>query len=107
MLFQVSRLGFLSSLDPEQDAAQIQQEQQRLTSDSTKAQEAIAKLVSEDQKTFRSDMEQRRATVDSELGSLLAPASPATLDAVTSAVKSIKNEEENTPFNSFDANSFV
>ena len=94
-------------MDPEQGAAQIQQEQQRLTSDSTKAQEAIAKLVSEDQETFRSDMEQRRATVDSELGSLLAPASPATLDAVKSAVKSIKNEEENIQFNSFDANSFV
>jgi hypothetical protein len=96
-------------LDPEQDAAQIKMEQEKLTKECQVAQKAIDKLVTEDHGKFMANMDDRRTTMDRELGSLLAPPSTATVTAIQDAVKAVGQQEKDVQFSAshFDADNFV
>ena len=105
----MSALPRLSALDPKQDAAQIKMEQEKLANECQVAQKAIEKLVTEDHENFMANMDDRRTTVDRELGSLLTPPSVATVAAIQDAVKAVREQEKDVQFSpsNFDADNFV
>jgi hypothetical protein len=96
-------------MDPELDAAKIEMEKEKLTKECQVAQKAIEKLVTEDHKKFLANMDDRRTTVDRELGSLLAPPSTATITAIKDAVEAVGQQEKDIQFSpsNFDADNFV
>ena len=86
------------ALDPVKDREEMKEENKKLTANCQAAQAAIGRLVDEDRDKFNASIEERRRTVDAELGNLVAAPDQASVMAITEAVQEVVAEEKNNSY---------